>query len=440
MPPKLQLVVLAMVVLTACHKAPEEAEKPAAPVQVTAVTQATIRRVIEGDGALFPLSQDSIVPKISAPVQNFYVNRGDHVKEGQLLAVLENRDLEYAAAESKGALEQAESNFRTTSVSTVPESLVKAQTDLQSARDVQESARRLLESRQQLFKQGALAGRLVDEAQVAFQQAQSQYRAAQEHLKALELVRQDAIEGAAAQVRSAKAHLGSQEMQVTYSRIVSPISGVVADRPLNAGEMANAGSPLITVVNISRVVARVNVPQSEASAVKLGQTATVTQPDTKEEIEGKVKVVSPEADPNTTSVQIWIEIENPGERLKPGTAVHAAIATEVYKAATVVPAAAILPGEEGGTAVFTVSSDSVAHMRAVTLGVREGNQVQVLNGVNPGEEVVVVGGMGLDDNSKVKIVTTTVEESADEDEDNAPDTPAPGGQGSPAKKDQAKQK
>src|SRR3954452_7972700 len=241
MSPKAQLVVLGTVLLIACHKTPEEAEKAAARVQVTAVTQATIRRVVEGDGALFPLSQDSIMPKIAAPVQKFYVNRGDHVRQGQLLAVLENRDLQYAAAESKGAVEQAESNFRTTSVSTVPESVMKAQTDLQSARDVEASARRLLESRQQLFKQGALAGRLVDEAQVAYQQAQSQYRAAQEHLKALELVRQDAIEGAAAQVRSAKAHLGSQEMQVAYSRIESPISGIVADRPLNAGEMANAG-------------------------------------------------------------------------------------------------------------------------------------------------------------------------------------------------------
>jgi RND family efflux transporter MFP subunit len=196
----------------------------------------------------------------------------------------------------------------------------------------------------------------------------------------------------------------------------------VADRPLNAGEMANAGSPLITIVNISRVIARVEVPQSQASAVKVGQTTVLTQPDSKDEIEGRVKVVTPVTDPNTTTVQIWIDVPNPDERLKPGTAVHAAIATEVYKAATVVPAAAILPGEEGGTAVLTVSPDSVAHKRTVTLGVREGNQVQVLNGVNPGEEVVVVGGMGLDDNSKVKIVTTAVEED-EEDEDNGPDQP-----------------
>jgi multidrug efflux system membrane fusion protein len=103
----------------------------------------------------------------------------------------------------------------------------------------------------------------------------------------------------------------------------------------------------------------------------------------------------------------------------------------------VVPAAAILPGEEGGTAVLTISADSIAHKRAVTLGVREGNQVQILSGANPGEEVVVVGGMGLDDNTKVKIVTTAVEESDDQDEESAP-----GGQSQKdgAKKDQAKQK
>ena len=74
-------------------------------MQVTAVTQATIRRIVKGDGALFPVDQANLMPKIAAPVQKFYVNRGDHVKQGQLLAVLENRDLIAAAAESKGAVE-----------------------------------------------------------------------------------------------------------------------------------------------------------------------------------------------------------------------------------------------------------------------------------------------------------------------------------------------
>jgi multidrug efflux pump subunit AcrA (membrane-fusion protein) len=307
-------------------------------------------------------------------------------------------------------------NLRTTEVATVPESVLKAQTDMQAAGDARNNAKAVLDSRQKLFQQGALAGRLVDEARLAYAQADGQYRAAQEHLRTLQATKQDQIKGASAQVESAKAHRDSQQVQIAYSRIVSPISGIVSDRPLNVGEMANPGSPVISIVDISRVVARIDVPQSEASTVKVGQSAILTRPDIKEEVTGKVTVVSPAADPNTTTVQVWIEIENPGERLKPGTAIHAAIATEVVKAATVVPVAAILPGEQGGTAVLTVSSDSVAHKRTVTTGVRDGNQVQILSGATPGEEVVVVGGMGLDDKAKVKVVTTTVEESDDQDE------------------------
>jgi len=431
--PKILFLGAAFVLLVSCSKPEEEKEKAPPPVQVTAVSQATIRKVVNGDGAIFPRDQANVMPKIAAPVQKFYVNRGDHVKQGQLLAVLENRDLIDAAEESKGTVEQAESNLRATEGATVPEAVVKAQIDVQTAREARDNAKKVFDSRQQLFKEGALAGRLVDESQTAYSQAQGQLRTAEEHLKALQSVsKEEQIKTAAAQVQSAKAHLASQQTQVAYSRVVSPISGIVADRPLNVGEMATPGTPVITIVDISRVVARIEIPQAEASTVKVGQTATLTQPDSKEEVEGNVTVVSPAADPSTTTVQIWIQIDNPGERLKPGTAMHAAIATEVYKAATVVPVAAILPGETGGTAVLTVSSDSVAHKRAVTLGVREGNQVQVLSGVNPGEEVVVVGGMGLDDKTKVKVVTTAVEES-DQDENEPEEKPEPKGT-----KDQAK--
>lgn len=430
---RIAFAAVPVLVLAACSH-PQETEKAPAPVQVTAVTQATIRHIVNGDGALFPIDQASIVPKVSAPVRKFYVNRGSHVKRGQLLLVLENRDLIDTAAESQGALEQAESNLRATKGATVPDAVVKAEGDLEAAREARDSALKVLESRRQLFKEGALAGRQVDESQVAYTQADAQYREAREHLKTLQAVsKEEQVKSAAAQVTSAKAHLRSQEQQVTYTRVTSPISGIVADRPVNEGEMAAQGSPVITVMDISRVVARVNVPQADAPSVKVGQTATLTQPDSKEQVEGKVTVVSPAADPGTTTVQVWIQIDNPGERLKPGTAMHAAIATEVYKAATVVPVAAILPGEQGGTAVLTVSSDSIVHKRAVTLGVREGGQVQILSGANPGEEVVVVGGMGLDDKTKVKVVTTAVEES-DSDDDNGPEpAPAKDQKGAPKK-------
>ncbi|MBV8733055.1 MAG: efflux RND transporter periplasmic adaptor subunit, partial [Acidobacteriia bacterium] len=104
---------------------------------------------------------------------------------------------------------------------------------------------------------------------------------------------------------------------------------------------------------------------------------------------------------------------------KPGTAVHAAILTETIHNAAVVPSAAILPGEEGGTAVLTVTPDSVAHLRPVEVGVRYGDKVQIVNGVRPGEEVVIAGGLGVDDKAEVKIVGAADEKADEDDEDEA---------------------
>ncbi len=432
---KIALLAAALVLASACKKEVTKEEEAPAPVQVTAVTQDTIRRIVSGDGTLFPRDQASVTPKIAAPVAKFNVNRGDHVKQGQLLATLENRDLTAQAAEARDQLSQQQSNLRSTQGATVPEAVVKAQTDVEAARQATEAAKRVWDSRQQLFKEGALARRQVEESQVAYVQANSNMRAAEEHLRALQSVSKDEqIKTATAQVAAAQAHLRSLEAQVSYSEIHSPISGVVADRPLYAGEMSVPGTPLLTVMDISSVVARINVPQAEAQTVRVGQTAILTQTEGEQELNGRVTVVSPATDPNSTTVQVWVQAENPGEHLKPGSSVHATIITEQYKGAMVVPAAAILPGEEGGTAVLTVSSDSTAHKKKVVTGVREGNRVQILSGVAPGEEVVVVGGMGVDDKAKVKVIDTSVKEAPDEDENG----PEPGGKDE--KKDEAKPK
>jgi HlyD family secretion protein len=405
--------------LSSCAKKTEaEAKEAPAPVQVTSATQETIRRTVEADGALFPQDQAGVVPKISAPVQKFFVSRGDHVQAGQVIATLENRDLTAAVNQAKGQVAQAISNERATTLSNVPEQVTKAQTDVASAQQVADAARVLVENRKKMFEQGALAKKLVDDAEVAYAQAKSQLEAAQEHLRVLNSAgKEEQIKGAQAQVEAAQGQLQAAQAQVDYSEVRSPISGVVADRPINAGEMAAAGTPLLTVMDISRVVARVNVPQSQSTAVKVGQTATLTQTGSTEMLEGRVTVVSPATDPNTTTVQVWITAPNPGDRFKPGAAVHASIVAETIRNAVVVPASAILPGEEGGTAVLTVSPDSTAHLRGVDVGVRYGDKVQIVRGVNPGDEVVTAGGLGVDDKAKVKIVGATEEKPDDEDDD-----------------------
>ncbi|HUS05239.1 MAG TPA: efflux RND transporter periplasmic adaptor subunit [Bryobacteraceae bacterium] len=399
------IVMCFLALLTSCAKEKEKEVEAVAPVEVTEVKRDSIERRITAEGILRALDQSAIMPKISAPVRRWLVNRGDHVRKGQLLAELENRDLAAAVVDSKGAYEQAAAGYRNTATAIVPDEMVKAQQDAQAAKQSLDAAQKLLASREQLYKEGALARKLVDEAAVAEAQARGAYETARKHLESLQKVgRHEEVKGAAGQVESAKGKLQAAQAQLSYSEIRSPISGVVAERGVFAGEIASTGAPLITVMDVSSVIARINVPQAQASFLRVGQPATITATDGPDEVQGKVTVVSPAVDPNSTTVEVWVQALNRGERLRPGGTVRVAILAGTVPDAVVAPPAAVLPSTEGGTTLMVVSADSLAHERKVEVGIREPEKVQLLSGAKPGERVIVNGGVGLQDGAKVKVV------------------------------------
>ena len=398
------LSLTAALLLAGCSKKKEKEEEPALPVKVTAARVDSVQRVINAEGILRALDQSAVMPKISAPVSRFYVNRGDHVRQGQLLATLENRDLAAGVVDARGSLEQAAASYRNVSNATVPDELVKARSDADAARKARDAARIVVESRTKLLQEGAIAKRLVDEAAVAYTQADSNYQTAQKHLESMQNVgRREEVKTAAGGMDSARGKFQAAEAQLQYSQIRSPIAGVIADRAIFAGEMASAGSAVLTVMNISSVIARLNIPQAQAAFVKRGQTASVAATDSDIQVVGKVTVVSPAVDPQTTTVEVWVQAPNPGERLRPGGTVKVAIQAGVVPDAIVVPAAAILPAQEGGSAVMVVGADSVAHEHKVEIGVRDGDKVQIVSGVDAGMRVVTEGGVGLADGAKVEV-------------------------------------
>lgn len=415
-------LVAALLILSGCAKEKQKEEEPVLTVQLAEVEQASIQRVIRAAGVLRAIDQSAVMPKISAPVKKFLVNRGDHVKVGQLLATLENRDLAAAITDSKGAYDQAAANYRNVATATVPDEMVKAQSDVQAARQQLDASKKLLDSRDQLFKDGALARRQVDEAAVAYAQAKSQFDTAQKHLESVQSVaRLEEVKSAEGQMLSAKGKYEAAEAQLSYSEVRSPISGAVADRPTFAGEMASAGTPLLTIVDVSSVIARINVPQADAAHVRVGQPARVLSPDGVAETQGKVTVVSPAVDPQSTTVEIWVQAPNPGERLRPGGTVQVEIVAETIQNVLVAPAEALLPADEGGSALFVVGKDSVAHQHKVQVGVRSGDRVQILSGVKAGDRVVIEGGVGLADGGKVKAETPRAKEDDDKGDKKAGD-------------------
>ena len=401
--PFVLVAAIGVLLTTSCSKDKGDKE-PTVAVQVVPVEKTTIQHVIKTEAILFPRQQAAIVSKISAPVQKFLIKRGSPVHQGQLLAVLENRDLSAAAQDTQGTFSQAQATYETTTAAGVPEEMQKAEADTQQAQKVLDAQEKVYQSRQQLYEQGALPRKELDQSGVEVTQARNQYSIAKRHLDTLQAIgKQQELKAAAGQLESAKGKYLGAAAQLSYSEIRSPIDGVVTDRPLYPGEMAAAGTAIVTVMDVSAVIAKAHIPQADAALLKVGDKGTITVPGFDNPVEGKITVVSPALDPNSTTVEVWLEAKNPKQQLKPGTSVQLSLTAKTVKDALVVPAASVITAADGSSAVMIAGSDGKAHQKTVKLGIRQDDDVQILEGVSDGDKVVSTGAYGLPDNTKITV-------------------------------------
>jgi HlyD family secretion protein len=400
-------VVAAGMVLSGCAtKEAASEEVPTVTVQVGAAEKEAIKREVKAEAILYPRDQAALVPKVNAPVSKFFVERGSPVHAGEVLAELENRDLASAYADNQASSQQAEVAYQSATQ--------KAQQDLKVFKEQLDAAQKVFNNRESLFQQGATSAKDVEDARIALTQAQNQYDTAQKQYDS---------KVAEAQLTSAKAKVAGAEAQLSYTKIVSPINGVVTDRPVYPGEMPAAGTPVITVMDLSQVIARAHVSQQEAAQLKPGDAATITMPGSPA-VPGKVTLVSPALDPNSTTVEVWVQAANPGMRLRPGANVQVAMVAQTVPQAVVIPAQALLTSPDGVTSVIALDTDNKPQKKTVTVGIRNGNDVQVTKGLNGGERVVTVGAFELSQEdpdvlSKTKIQVQAPkmpEEEEDEDQ------------------------
>jgi HlyD family secretion protein len=416
-----------------CGKAEKEKE-PVVSVQTTPVQRAPISQVVSAEAVVFPLEQASVAPKISAPIKKFYVQRGTHVKKGQVLAELENKDLSAAAESSKADFEQADASYLTTVGASLPQQVQKAELDAVAAKSNFDAQQKVYESRKALFQQGAIPRRDMDAAEVAFLQARSQNEQAQKQLADLQRVgKQQTLKSAEGSRMSAEARMRGAEALLSYSRITSPIDGVVTDRPLYEGDPATANQPILTVMNTSRLIAKAHIPQSEAATLKVGNPAELKIPGLDDPIKGRVSLVSPALDPGSTTIEVWVEASKPDPALKPGMTVELSMTAKMVKDALVVPTPVIYKNSEGADYVLLAGSDGHAHLKTVQLGVRNSEFSQIISGITAGDPVISSGGYALPDNTQIKIEAPAKDEK--EGAEKADKAEKPEGPAKPAAKE-----
>jgi HlyD family secretion protein len=387
-------VVMTAALMVGCHGKEEEAA-PVVTVDVAPVLLSRIQRIIRADGLLYPHQQAAIVPKVSAPIAKEYVKRGARVHAGQLLLELENQDLAGAATENRAAYEAAQATYETTARATVPQEVQKAELDLRSAKAALDAQQAVYDSRQSLYKEGAVAQKDVNDALVSLSEARAQYETARQHLEDLQgFARDQELKGAVAQRDAAKGRDETAQAQLGYSKITSPIDGIVTDLPYYAGESSPSGAPVITIMDVSSVIARAHVSQSEAAELKVGDEANLIGPDGAQ-IPGKVTYVGAALDPSSTTIEVWVEAGNPDGALRPGASLRVEVIAKTVPNALVIPQAGVLTSSAQSTFAIVIDDDNKPHLRKVAVGIVDSGMAEITDGLSSGQRVATTGAFEL---------------------------------------------
>ncbi|HEX2166687.1 MAG TPA: efflux RND transporter periplasmic adaptor subunit [Longimicrobiales bacterium] len=322
-----------------------QAEPEAVVLQPTDVAVVQPTRITGGivlTGTLNPEMIVEVRTQVPGIVGRLAVDRGDPIRRGQLIAVIEAEGIRSAAA---GALAQ---------VSAAEANLALARQQLQSSRT--------------LYERGAIS-------QIALQTAEAAYQAAE------------------GQLAAARAQASSASESARRANITSPIAGEVSGRHVSQGEAVSPGDALITVVNTAELELAGQVPVQSAARVERGQRVEFTvDAYPGQTFEGVVARVEPTADPATRQVGVYLRLPNPGGRIVGGVFATGRVLSEVSDSVLAVPTGAVRT-EDGGTYVWVIEQERLTR-RPVVTGIRDDRTglVEIVSGLSAGDRVLTSPG------------------------------------------------
>jgi RND family efflux transporter MFP subunit len=345
---------------------------------VAPVKRETIANSLSIAGQFMPYQNVELHAKVTGYIRNIYVDIGDHVRKGQVLAVLEIPELVAQVDSAKAAVHHAE------------EEIQRAQSEVfrDEADNVARHANavRLVDTAK--ARPGLIAQQELDDATAKDRASQAQVDAAK-----------SALAAAKQQLEVAKAEQQHYAALYEYAKIVAPYDGVVTWRFSDTGALVQAGGsssanslPVVTVAEIDLLRLRIPVPESLAANVRIGDTADIHIQATGEHFTGKVARFTNALDPSTRTMQVEFEVPNPTYRLQPGRYANVRLNANSRPNALTVPVQAIRRAENK-TSVLVVDAQNRVQSRAVEVGAESSNDVEVLAGLTEGERVII-GNLG----------------------------------------------
>lgn len=403
------VIVGTSLLMASCGNLPKEAadaqsqqENQPTAVDVAIARADTLVTAPTYTGSTLPVRTVSLRSQVEGQLLGLNVDIGDAVKQGQILAQLDDSILRTQLNEA-----EAELAARRSEVASAQSQVSNARAAVESARLELQQAQADSQRQQALFKEGAIAAQQAQQAQTDARTAAQALRAAQEQVS----TQQQAVAAARGRVVSQQAVVAQEQQRRSFTRLAAPISGVILQRLREGGDLIRPGDEVLQIADFNRVQVRVEVSEKELANIRLGQSVSVKlDAFPQETIVGSVSRISPAADATARLVPIEIIMPNSNGRI--GSGLLARVSFEGEREQVVVPQSALgegqgKPQEDRGT-VFVVAqgeTDKQAKVesRAVTLGERADGRVEILSGLNEGERFVARSGKPLKDGETVRL-------------------------------------
>lgn len=412
------LLIGATIFMSSCGGATpktEAATPPPVTVVVADVVEKNVPIFSEFVGQTKAHETIELRARVEGMLQKVYFREGTPVQRGQLLFSIDPREYVASVQSAKALLAKAESDLAQAKVRT---DVIQAQAELADAEATRSKTQQDLRRIEPLAKENAVTQLELDAAVAADKSSKASVDAKQANLKNLEAAVKYTIERAAAEVMASNARVTKAQLDLSYCNIYSPISGIIGFKNVDVGNLVGRGEATLLATVSSSDPLLVDFALSEVDFLNLTEPGSVGKPkegrridlmlsdDSMHPYPGSLRVVDRKVDPTTGTLKVEVQFRNPGSYLRPGQFARIRAVVANRENALLIPQKAVQEMQGAKTVMVVDASNKVA-VRTITVGEKSDDYIVVLEGLNPGERVIVEGMQKVRPGAEVNPTTAT---------------------------------
>ncbi len=374
------------------------------PVQISSVVRKNLTYSLFATGDITPMMQVDLFPRVSGYLVRIHVNLGDSVRQGQVIAQIDQADFVQKVKEGEAKVAHAKAQLSELEAGSRPEELRQAEESVRQAQSRFDNAKLHRERVDTLFKKQVMSKKEIDLADMEYTVAEAQLASSQQHLKLIkEGARQEVKEAGRAKLKEMEALSAQEQIRLQNTLIVAPFQGEIIRKYVDGGALVSSSTPIVSLVHTMTLKIVANVLERDIPLLKPGMKATIrTEAYPERVFEGRVARINIGLELSTRTLQAEVEIPNSNRVLKPGMFARIEVVLLEKTGVLAIPGNAVIL-DQGERFVYVVEGNKAAR-RPIVTGIEQDRFVEIKEGLREGDQVVVRGQEAIRENTTLRVI------------------------------------